>query len=58
MNYTGGVISDAEGCGSKLTHAVAAVGYGTDTETGLDYYLVRNSWGADWGDNGYVKLAR
>jgi len=40
MNYTGGVISDAEGCGSKLDHAVVAVGYGTDAETGLDYYLV------------------
>ena len=58
MNYTGGVISDAEGCGSKLDHAVVAVGYGTDAHTGLDYYLVRNSWGPDWGENGYVKLAR
>ena len=58
MNYTGGVISDAEGCGSKLDHAVVAVGYGTDAETGLDYYLVRNSWGPDWGENGYDKLAR
>ena len=58
MQYTGGVISDAKGCGSKLTHAVVAGGYGTDAETGLDYYLVRNSWGADWGEDGYVKLAR
>jgi C1A family cysteine protease len=55
--YTSGVISDTS-CGTSLDHAVAAVGYGTDSATGLDYYLVRNSWGANWGDNGYVKIAR
>lgn len=55
--YTSGVISDAS-CGTSLDHAVTAVGYGTDEETGLDYYLIRNSWGSAWGDNGYVKLAR
>lgn len=55
--YTGGVISDSS-CGTTLDHAVAAVGYGTDPETGLDYYLIRNSWGAAWGDHGYVKIAR
>jgi len=55
--YTGGVISDTS-CGTTLDHAVSAVGYGTDAVTGLDYYLIRNSWGSAWGDNGYVKLAR
>jgi len=55
--YTSGVISSTD-CGTKLDHAVTAVGYGTDAETGLDYYLVRNSWGAGWGDQGYVKIAR
>lgn len=55
--YTSGVINDSL-CGSSLDHAVTAVGYGTDTATGLDYYLIRNSWGAKWGDAGYVKLAR
>ena len=35
-----------------------AVGYGHDETTGLDYYMIRNSWGASWGDHGYVKLAR
>merc|ERR550539_2243477 len=54
--YTGGVITD-EACGTKLDHAVAAVGYGT-TEDGIDYFLVRNSWGAAWGDHGYIKIAR
>jgi len=55
--YTSGVISGTA-CGSKLDHAVVAVGYGTDEVTGLDYYLVRNSWGKAWGDEGYVKIAR
>jgi len=55
--YTGGVLND-DSCGTSLDHAIAAVGYGTDEESGLDYWLVRNSWGADWGDNGYIKIAR
>jgi len=55
--YTGGIISGTA-CGTSLDHAVVAVGYGTDAETGLDYYLIRNSWGAAWGDQGYVKFAR
>lgn len=50
------MISSFSGCGTSQTHAVLAVGYGSDEATGLDYYLVRNSFGADWGDNGYVKI--
>lgn len=43
-------------CGDKIDLAVTAVGYGT--EDGNDYYLVRNSWGKAWGDNGYLKIGR
>lgn len=57
FQYTSGVISDPA-CGTKLDHAVTAVGYGTDEVTGLDYYLVRNSWGASWGEEGYFKIMR
>ena len=56
QNFKTGVLNSAA-CGTKLTHAIAAVGYGTDSTTGLNYYIVRNSWGASWGDNGYIKIA-
>ena len=44
-------------CASKsIDHAVLVIGYGT--EGGVDYWLVKNSWGPDWGDNGKIKIKR
>lgn len=52
--YSGGVMDSA--CGTQLDHGVLAVGYGTDA--GKEYYKVKNSWGADWGEKGYIRLGR
>lgn len=41
-----------------LDHAVLLVGYGHDSATDLDYWIVRNSWSAGWGEGGYIRIAR
>ncbi|KAG4204435.1 hypothetical protein ERO13_A04G044100v2 [Gossypium hirsutum] len=53
--YNGGVFTGD--CGNSLTHAVTIVGYGT-SEEGLNYWLIKNSWGQSWGENGYMKIQR
>lgn len=51
--YGGGILSGS--CSSRdcvINHAVLAVGYDQD------YWLIRNSWGAQWGESGYIRLTR
>ncbi len=54
-NYKGGIIQDRS-CGSNIDHGVLVVGYGEDN--GIKYWLVKNSWGEEWGENGYVRIMR
>ena len=42
---------------SGLNHAVVLVGYGYDTKAKKEYWIVRNSWGTNWGEKGYVRVA-
>nr|XP_055066508.1 cathepsin S, ortholog2, tandem duplicate 1 [Misgurnus anguillicaudatus] len=53
--YRSGVYND-QTCTKNVNHAVLAVGYGT--LDGQDYWLVKNSWGATFGDGGYIRIAR
>lgn len=53
--YSEGII-DHSACGTDVDHAVTVVGYGT--ENGVDYWKIRNSWGPDWGEDGYFRIKR
>jgi len=54
QGYTGGILNSTK-CGHNLDHAVTAVGYGT--EKGQEYAIVRNSWTASWGEEGYIRMS-
>ncbi|CAF1454797.1 unnamed protein product [Rotaria sp. Silwood1] len=56
-HYASGIF-DVPGCPANrnLNHNPVVVGYGT--ENGVDYWKIKNSWGADWGEDGYIKVKR
>mmetsp|Transcript_1356 Transcript_1356/g.2403 ORF Transcript_1356/g.2403 Transcript_1356/m.2403 type:complete len:158 (-) Transcript_1356:75-548(-) len=62
--YADGIIDDVAmsgynhmQCGGKVNHAVTIVGFGKDYTYDREYFIVKNSFGKDWGKNGYAKIA-
>jgi C1A family cysteine protease len=52
--YSSGILTSE--CGTELDHGVVIVGYGTDGDQ--EYWKVKNSWGTDWGEEGYVLICK
>lgn len=53
--YSGGILTEEDNCALGLDHAVVVVGLDQAAD-GTNYWLVQNSWGSWWGENGFIKL--
>jgi len=56
--YSTGIYHDFFCSSSRLDHGVLAVGYGTDTTSNKNYWIVKNSWGTSWGQAGYIYMSK
>lgn len=57
-DYESGVFNGCNMVNPDINHVVQLVGYGVDSTTSENYWLVRNSWGTTWGEDGYIRLLR
>ena len=60
QTYTGGILdkTSSQCPTSGMNHAVTMVGYGHDDASDKDYWIIKNSWGASWGEQGYFRIRR
>lgn len=56
--YKSGVFDDSTCYQGSLDHGVSLVGYGHDSSSNKDYYVLMNSWGTSWGMNGFMNIKR
>lgn len=54
--YQSGIYDEPKCSSERTTHDVGLIGYGT--ENGVDYWIVRNSFGIQWGEDGYIRMSR
>jgi len=57
LHYQGGIYFEKDCDSVNLNHGMLVVGYGSDPVHG-DYWIVKNSFGTDWGEQGYIRMAR
>jgi C1A family cysteine protease len=56
--YSDGIYDQPQCTGAVLSHAVLIVGFGKDSTTGKEYWIVKNSFGQAWGEDGYIRMVR
>jgi len=58
MYYTGGVYHGKNCRSILISHGMLLIGYGVDSPTNEKYYTLKNTWGTDWGESGYMRIIR
>lgn len=54
-NYAGGIFNNIL-CPNELNHGIVVIGYGALDDN--DYWILKNSWGASWGEQGFIRMSR